>query len=186
MGRRSVEEKETNSKVETLTKSQTFLFIPLRREKHAQASSHSRATSHSAMLSSSFVGSTRLSSTAARAGGASLYGARVAVPAPVSSRIGLVVEAAHKKGSGHSKNGRDSVSKVCIFRRREKCRRASATREGEEGGKKARRRPRRRASEKAAAASRKTRLVQPSSHIFPLRFRPIQHHTAPRHQGLRR
>lgn len=61
------------------------------------------------MLSSSFVGSTRLSSVAARAGGA-----RVAVVAPpvVAPRIGLVVEAAHKKGSGHSKNGRDSVSKV--------------------------------------------------------------------------
>ena len=61
------------------------------------------------MLSSSFVGSTRLSSIAARAGGA-----RVAVVAPpvVAPRIGLVVEAAHKKGSGHSKNGRDSVSKV--------------------------------------------------------------------------
>jgi len=67
------------------------------------------------MLSSSFVGSTRLSSAAARAGGASLYGAHVAVPAPAvvaAPRIGLVVEAAHKKGSGHSKNGRDSVSKV--------------------------------------------------------------------------
>ena len=69
------------------------------------------------MLTSSFVGSTRLSSAAARAGGASLYGARVAVSAPpavvvAAPRIGLVVEAAHKKGSGHSKNGRDSVSKV--------------------------------------------------------------------------
>ena len=72
------------------------------------------------MLTSSFVGSTRLSSAAARAGGASLYGARVSVaPAVVAPRpIGLVVEAAHKKGSGHSKNGRDSVSKVrCLLGR---------------------------------------------------------------------
>ena len=74
------------------------------------------------MLSSSFVGSTRLSSAAARAGGASLYGARVAPVVATPRPIGLVVEAAHKKGSGHSKNGRDSVSKVrlCFVVSREK------------------------------------------------------------------
>lgn len=82
------------------------------------------------MLTSSFVGSTRLSSAAARAGGASLYGARVAPAVVAAPRpIGLVVEAAHKKGSGHSKNGRDSVSKVC----RSPCRRESARTFGDDG-----------------------------------------------------
>jgi len=72
------------------------------------------------MLSTSFS----LSSNAARAGGATLYGARTA-PAPVvaAPRIGLIVEAAHKKGSGHSKNGRDSVSKVWVFDRKMEWRR---------------------------------------------------------------